>query len=310
MIMSLNDNYSKYMTQEEFNNQNHAINSEMKGIGVSVAMRSNKVNITDVVKNSPAWSCGIKKGDIVLKIDDKEVNYIQNAVQFIQNNDGIIKLELLRNGKKLTKNVQKKLIKLDTLNYELLKDNIGYIRLSSFVCDDTKYEFKLALSKLQNTKALILDLRGNSGGLLDNALEISSLFLPYGDIVNVISQDGSKCTYCSNGEHCMYTNPVVILVDGLCASASEGQSGALKDNNRAILIGTKTFGKGLIQKVYYFKDDNNNVIAGMNLTIAKYLTPNGFDINKKGLEPDYVIKPSKVYDNQLAYAKKYIKSLK
>ena len=309
MIASLNDEYSKYMNNKEFLAQNQAINSQMNGLGISVAMKSDGVNVVDVIKNSPAYNSGVKKGDIIVKIDNKNINHIQSAIQSIKENDGIIKLELSRKGRKLTKNIKKEIIKLETISYELLKDNIGYIKLSSFVCDDTRNKFKDALLSLQNSKALILDLRGNSGGLLENALEISSMFLPYGDIVTIVAQDGSKETYCSNGEHFIYNNPVVILVNGLSASASEVLSGALKDNKKAILIGTRTFGKGLIQKVFFFKDENDKIVSGMNLTIARYLTPNGVDINKKGIEPDYRIELTNSYDSQLAYAKKYINSL-
>ena len=197
---------------------------------------------------------------------------------------------------------------LDDPKDKKITDDIGYIRISSFIGMDTSKEFIIALNRLKDSKGLILDLRGNAGGLFQNAIIISNLFLKKGDIVNVIARQGKKNTYSASDDGCIYDNPLVVLVDGTSASASEILSSALQDNNRAILIGTKTYGKGLVQKVFSLPNK-----SGMNLTIARYLTPNGIDINKTGITPDYVVTFShndfmNNIDSQLVFARQYLEN--
>lgn len=309
MLASLDDSYSKFMSEEEFSAQNSAINSKLYGIGINIASISGKIYIINVLEDAPAYESGIRAGDIILKINDEDVNgeSIYHIARLIRGNlNEALKLELLRGDEKFEKIVKREEIKVKTIEAKKITDEIGYIRISSFIGINTTKEFIIALNRLKETKGLILDLRGNSGGLFQNAIVISNLFMKQGTIVNVIARQGKKNIYTAKNDGCIYDNPLVILIDGNSASASEILSSALHDNSRATLIGTKTYGKGLVQKVFSMPNK-----SGMNLTIAKYLTPKGQDINKKGIEPDYIVNFShrdllENTDSQLAYAQRFL----
>ncbi len=309
MLASLDDPYSKFLSEEEFQEQNSAINSKLYGIGINIASISGKIYIVNVLENAPAYNSGIRSGDIILKVNSKDVNgqSVYQVAQLIRGNiNQIVNLELLRGNEKFSCNVKREEIKVKTIEYKKVSNDIGYIRISSFIGVDTPAEFIVALNRLKDTKGLILDLRGNSGGLFQNAIVISNLFMNDGVIVNVIARQGKKNTYKAENEGCIYDNPLVVLIDENSASASEILSSALKDNKRAVLVGTRTYGKGLVQKVFALPNK-----SGMNLTIARYLTPKGVDINKKGIEPDYIVnfKHSDFITNndpQLSFAKNYL----
>lgn len=309
MLASLDDSYSKFLSEEEFGEQNNAINSRLYGIGINIASISGKIYIINVLKNAPAYNAGVQNGDILLKVDGIDVSgrsIYQVAKLIKKETNESLNLELLRGTEKLTKNVKREEIKVKTIDYKKLTDNIGYIRISSFIGLDTTKEFIIALNRLKDSKGLILDLRGNSGGLFQNAIVVADLFMHEGTIVNVIARQGKKNTYSATGNGCIYDNELVVLIDGNSASASEILSSALQENKRAVLIGTKTYGKGLVQKVFSLPNR-----SGMNLTIAHYLTPNGKDINKTGIKPDYEILFHhndfiNNIDPQLSYAKNYL----
>ena len=311
MIASLDDSYSKFMSKEEFGAQTSAINSKLYGIGINIASISGKIYIANVIENAPAYNQGIRSGDIILKVNGVDVSghSIYHVAQLIRGDiNANLTLELLRGNERFEKTVRREEIKVKTIDYKKITDDIGYIRISSFIGMDTSKEFIIALNRLKDSKGLILDLRGNAGGLFQNAIIISNLFLKKGDIVNVIARQGKKNTYSASDDGCIYDNPLVVLVDGTSASASEILSSALQDNNRAILIGTKTYGKGLVQKVFSLPNK-----SGMNLTIARYLTPNGIDINKTGITPDYVVTFSRNdfmnnIDSQLVFARQYLEN--
>ena len=309
MLASLNDSYSKFLSEEEFQEQNSAINSKLYGIGINIASISGKIYVVNVLENAPAYNSGIRSGDIILKVNSKDINgqSIYQVAQLIRGNiNQVINLELLKGNEKFSCSVKREEIKVKTIEYKKISNDIGYIRISSFIGVDTPKEFIIALNRLKDTKGLILDLRGNSGGLFQNAIVIANLFMNEGTIVNVIARQGKKNTYSAEHDGCIYDNPLVVLIDENSASASEILSSALKDNKRATLVGTKTYGKGLVQKVFALPNK-----TGMNLTIARYLTPKGVDINKKGIEPDYVVnfKHSDFItnnDSQLSFAKNYL----
>ncbi|MBR2069249.1 MAG: S41 family peptidase [Candidatus Gastranaerophilales bacterium] len=309
MIATLNDSYSKFMTAEEFQEQNRSINSKLYGIGINIASVSGKIHIVNVLKNAPAYNQGIKAGDIILKVNNDDVSgqSIYHVAQLIRGDkDALLDLEILRGNEKFSKTIKREEIKIKTVDYKKLNEDIGYIRISSFIGLDTTKEFVVALNKLKDSKGLILDLRGNSGGLFQNATVIADLFMKKGVIVQVIARHNKKNIYSASQKGCIYENPLVVLIDEDTASASEILSSALHDNNRAVLIGTDTYGKGLVQKIFPLPNK-----TGMNLTIAKYLTPKGRDINQIGIEPDYKVSIAhndfvNNVDSQLDKAKNYL----
>ena len=194
-----------------------------------------------------------------------------------------VDLLILRNKDKFTKRILRKEIKIKTVKSSVDK-NIGYIQITSFIGSTTPNEFLEALEKTKKTDGLILDLRGNTGGLLPNAIFIANLFIQEGKLVSIVGRNGYKYDIQAQDTDLDINKPMIVLVDGGSASASEILSGALKDYNKAKLLGTKTYGKGMVQKIYPMPNE-----TGLNLTIAKYLTPSGTDINKKGIAPDYEV---------------------
>lgn len=309
MLLSLDDSYSKFLSHKEFEEQNSTINSKLYGIGINIAAYSGKIYIINVLDNTPAKSADIKSGDIILKINDTDIKgqSVYEVAKLIRGNiDESITLEILRGVEKYSKTLKRQEIKLKTIEAKKVSDKIGYIRISSFVGVNTPQDFIIALNRLIDTKALIIDLRGNSGGLFQNAVLIANLFMKKGVIVNVVARNGKENIYSAKDDGCIYENPVVILIDSHSASASEILASALGDNNIATIIGTRSFGKGLVQKVYSMPNQ-----TGMNLTIAKYLTPKGININKNGIKPDYTVNFSRNdlidnNDSQLNFAIDYL----
>lgn len=286
MLASLDDPYSKYMDKNEYSEQNSSIASKIVGIGVNITSISGKITVINVMDGSPAQGANLQPNDIIFAVDDKEISgmpiaEVANLVKGKENTT--VDITILRNNEKINKKITRKEIKIKTVKSTVDK-NIGIIEISTFVSVTTPNDFLEALEKTQNTKGLILDLRGNTGGLLPNAVFIANLFIPEGNIVSIVGRDGYKFDINAQALDFKINKPLVILVDGNSASASEILSGALKDYKRAVLLGTKTYGKGMVQKVIPLQNE-----TGLNLTIAKYLTPKGTDINKKGIEPDYKV---------------------
>ena len=311
MLASLNDPYSKFLNEEEFKEQNNSIDSKIYGIGINIASVSGKIYIINVIKGAPAELGGLRPGDMILKINGNNVNgdNVYQTASYIKGNlNSFVDLEILRDDKKLVKKIKRAEIKIKTVESEIIDKEIGYIRIVSFISSEGPVEFIDAMNKVKDTKALILDLRGNTGGLFQNAVFVANMFLDKGDIVKVIGRGGHNSFYRAENKEYIYDKPLVVLVDGESASASEIVSAALKDNGRAMIVGTKTFGKGVVQKVYTMPNH-----TGMNLTIARYLTPNGNDIDKKGIEPNYSVEISKDdfeknNDSQLNFAKNMLKN--
>lgn len=311
MLASLNDPYSKFLNKNEFKEQNSTIDSKIYGIGVNIASAAGKIYVINVIKGAPADIGGIKAGDMILKINGNDVkgDNIFQAANYIKGSlNSFVEIEILRGNEKLIKKIKRAEIKIKTVEAKTLTKDIGYIRIVSFISSNAPIEFIDALNKLDDTKALILDLRGNTGGLFQNALFVANMFLDKGDIVHVIGRNGHDSAYVAENKEYVYDKPLVVLVDGESASASEIVSAALKDNNRAMIIGTKTYGKGVVQKVYSMPNS-----MGLNLTIARYLTPNGDDIDKKGIEPNYRVEITKAdfennNDSQLNFAKNILQN--
>ena len=283
ILASLNDPYSRYMTKQEYSDQNTSINAKISGIGVNIATIAGKVEIINVIEGTPAQNANLQAGDIILDIDGKDASglslaEVANLVRGPENT--FVQLTILRNNDKFAKKVLRKEIKIKSVKSSVDK-NIGYIQISSFIGTTTPNEFLEALEKTKSADGLIIDLRGNTGGLLPNAIFIANLFIPEGNLVSIVGRNGFRYDIQAQDTELGINKPVVVLVDGGSASASEILSGALKDYHKAKLVGTRTFGKGMVQKIIPLPNE-----TGLNLTVAKYLTPSGTDINKKGIQPD------------------------
>lgn len=284
MIASLNEPYTRFMPKKDFEDLTTSITSKIYGIGVNIYSNAGKIEIFNVMPATPADFAQLKQGDIITAVNGKDISgmNVSDVAAIVRGpENSVVELTILRNNKKLTKKIKRKEIKIKSVKSSVLDNHIGYIQILSFMSGTTPNEFLEALENTKNTDALILDLRGNTGGLLDNAVFIADMFINNGTIVDIIYRNGYKKSIKAQDEHLGMQKPVVVLVNGASASASEILSGALKDTHKATLVGRKTFGKGLVQKVVPLPNQ-----TGVNVTIARYLTPNGTDINKLGIKPD------------------------
>lgn len=311
MLASLNDPYSKFMSKKEFEDLNSSIASKITGIGVNIYSNAGKITVLNVIEGTPANTANIKNGDIIYAVNKKEVSgmTIADVAGLVRGpENSMVELTILRDDKKIIKNIKRKEIKIKTVKSSVEK-NIGYIQIMSFIGSTTSNEFLEALEKTKKTDGLIIDLRGNPGGLLPNAVFIANLFIPEGKIVSVVGRNGYKQDLSAQKTNFTVNKPLVVLIDNSSASASEILSGALKDYKKAKLVGTTTYGKGMVQEVIALPNE-----TGLNLTIAKYLTPNGTDINKKGIAPDVKVELTlddlkKNRDAQLLMAKKMMNDI-
>ena len=287
MIASLDEPYTRFMNKKDFEDLTTSITSKIYGIGVNIYSNAGKIEIFNVIPSTPADFAQLKQGDIITAVNGKEINgmNVSDVATLVRGpENSVVELTILRKDKKFTKKIKRKEIKIKTVKSSIIDNHIGYIQILSFMSGTTPNEFVEALENTQNTDSLILDLRGNTGGLLDNAVFIADMFINNGTIVDIIYRNGYKKSIKAQDEHLLMNKPLVVLVNGASASASEILSGALKDYHRATLVGRKTFGKGLVQKVVPLPNQ-----TGVNITIARYLTPKGTDINKLGIKPDVEI---------------------
>lgn len=292
-LKQLNDPYTRFLDPQEFQALNsNDINGELTGIGVQLAAnpQSNGFKAIAVMKNSPASRAGIQPGDIVLAIDDLPIQGLSadRVVSMIRGAANTqVKIHLSRSEQlPYTVTLTRQRIQISLVNAALRQQGdrrIGYIRLDEF-SGHAAEQMQQAIADLtrQGADRFVLDLRGNPGGLLDEETAIARMWLDRGKIVRIVDRDRSAQQLEAN--HTALTNrPLAVLVDGNSASASEILSGALKDNHRAIVVGTQTFGKALVQSVNSLSDG-----SGINVTIAHYYTPAGLDINHRGITPNIV----------------------
>ena len=291
MLASLNDPYSKFMNKDEFEQQNINIDAKISGIGVTITSISGKIKIVNVIENSPAQKAGLKPDDTIVAVDGKEINgmSLSDVSHILRGEKGSsVKVTILRDKKKFDKTIIRDEVKLKSVEFKMLDDDIAYIQILTFISNDVVSETFDAMAKTSSSKGIILDLRGNTGGLLPAAVSIANVFIEKGTIVSIVDRNGLQSTIDAKFSPVKIKKPLVVLTDGATASASEILSGALKDYQLATLVGKKTFGEAMIQKIYPLANH-----MGMNLTIGKYLTPNGTDINKLGIEPNYEVEFTK-----------------
>ncbi len=292
MLGKLGDPYTRFMNPEEFKNMQIETSGELTGVGIQIAKdeASDRLMVIAPIEDTPAFEAGILAKDLILKIDgvDTKGMDVNEAVKLIRGKPGSkVTLTIDRGGSGRDYQLVRAKIEIHPVKARIEESSIGkvgYIRLNQF-SDNAAKEMRSAIENLESKSVVgyVLDLRSNPGGLLYASIEIARMWLKDGTIVSTVDRQGERERQVAK-QGALTDKPLVVLVDGGSASASEILSGALKDNKRATLVGTKTFGKGLVQSVRPLSDD-----SGLAVTIAKYLTPNGTDINKEGIPPNVVI---------------------
>ena len=289
------DPHSSYLTRDEFMYMHDGINGEFSGIGISFITLRDTVIITRIIEGAPSQRAGLKKNDRILSIDGTSLVGIKRAeaAELLRGKKGsIATLSLLRNGETKTIDVERGDIPTKAISAAYTTttnggQNIAYLHVDSFLSKTTTEEFCNAIEALDaKPDGLIIDLRGNAGGLLPSAVQFSELFLKRGETIVTIESRKTTTTYQASKTGAYANIPVVLLIDEETASASEIVAGALQDHDRAIIIGRRSFGKGLVQKLVKFKDE-----SGMKLTIARYKTPSGRTIQRpyhNGAREEYV----------------------
>ena len=315
LLQSL-DPYSSYMSPEIFQEMQTETSGEFGGLGIEVSMEAGVVKVITPIDDTPASKAGIKAGDYIVKIDNVQVQgkSLSEAVDLMRGLVGTeIELTVRRRGEKkaLTFKITREIIEIQSVKSDLLENNIGYIRLTSFN-DNSSDQIKKKIKKLkenENLKAFILDLRNNPGGLLTQAIKISDFFLDNGEIVSTKSRKKSENRkwFARKGD-ITDGKTLVVLINYGSASASEIVAGALKDHKRAILIGENSYGKGSVQSIIPLKNK-----GAIRLTVAKYYLPSGKSISEVGVRPDIEVNEEgddfrikTDTDNQLNYAIKLL----
>ena len=288
MIAGLDDAYAAYYTKEEYQSMMDSTNGSYYGIGVEMSqnMTTGIITITRVFEGSPAEEAGLLPGDVIYKVQDTEVTGedLTKVVSMVKGAEGTtVPISVAREGESdyLTFDVERRTIEIATVEHRMLDGNIGYISIASFD-DVTVNQFLTALEDLENQgeTALIIDLRNNGGGLVSSAGSILDRLLPEGLIVYTEDKYGNREELKSDAEN-YFDKPLAVLVNGNSASASEIFAGAIKDYGIGTLVGTQTFGKGIVQKVYPLSDG-----TAVKLTVSKYYTPKGNNIHGIGIAPD------------------------
>lgn len=304
-VEGLDDEYSQYFTKEEMAEyKSDNIEGKYVGVGIYIVqdIEKNAIRVLSPIKGSPAESAGILPGDYIQKIDGEEFtgDQIDAASNKMKGEEGTtVKIQILRGNETKEFEVERKNVRMNPIETNIYENNIGYIKISSFD-EDCSTEFKKKYDELknQNIQSLILDLRDNGGGIVNEALAIADMFTNKGDKL-LITKDKSGeeiITYAKTEKE--IDLPVIILINENTASASEILAGALKDNGVAKTVGTTTYGKGLIQELLKLEDE-----SGLKLTTSEYYTPNKNTINKVGIVPDVEIELEDKYKNLISIPK-------
>ena len=300
MVQSL-DPHSSLLPPDAFEDLQIDTKGKFTGIGIHITMKDGFVTVITPIEDTPAFKAGIKPLDRIVKVDDEPIKDLRQAVNMMRGPRGTkVKVSIMREGLK------------EPIDFELIRDDIpiisvkdlnlrpgySYIRLSQF-SGSTSEELEEKLKKIESgkvpVKGLILDLRNNGGGLLNSAIEVSDLFLEEGKILSIRGRNKkSTKEYMATPNSVNRNYPMVVLINGATASASEIVAGALQDQNRALILGTPSFGKGSVQTVETLRDG-----SGLKLTIARYYTPSGRSIQAKGIEPDIILKHKQIKPEDL-----------
>jgi carboxyl-terminal processing protease len=288
------DPYTEYFTAAEAKSFDNQLNQAFSGVGAELGKdKDGNLIVVAPIVGLPADKAGLKAQDIITAINGKSTSgmSIDDAVAKIRGKSGtVVKLSLVRDGsRQLDLSITRQSIQVPSVEHSVINDNIGYIRITTFADDTSSLIVKAANDlKAQNVKGIVLDLRNNPGGLLSAAVTVSSQWLPDGTTV-LQEKRGSTVvqTYQASGNNPLHGMPTVVLVNQGSASASEITAGALHDNKAATIIGTKSFGKGVVQQLINLKDGSE-----LKVTVASWYRPNGQNINKKGITPDQVVQPA------------------
>ena len=298
MVAGLDDPYSVYYSKEELESMEEATAGEYSGIGATLSQdpETKEISVVSCFTGTPAEEAGLLPGDVITgwngsPVSDMELSELVSKIK--TDPDEHLTLSIERDGEELEVELTRRAVKIPTVEYEMLEDQIGYIRLLEFD-EVTAQQFEDAMSDLesQGMEKLIIDVRNNPGGVLQTVCDMLDQLLPEGMIVYTEDKNGKRTEYTSDEEH-QFTKPLAVLVNGNSASASEIFAGAVQDYGIGTIVGTTTFGKGIVQKIFYLSDG-----TGLKLTVAKYYTPKGHDIHKKGIRPDVEVELDEVLQNQ------------
>lgn len=311
-VRALGDPYSAYYTEEEAKELMQGISGEYSGIGavLSRSYETNAVTITNVFRESPAEEAGLEAGDILYQVDGHEIadEDLNQVVAWIKGEEGTeVTLHVVRDSEELELTAVRRIVKTQTVEYEMKDSRIGYIRVMEF--NTVTYEqFKSALAELdsQGMEGLVIDLRSNPGGDLDTVLDILRLILPKGTIISTENKEGKVEEYTCDGKQ-EFDRPLAVLVNGYSASASEIFSGAVQDYKKGKIVGTTTYGKGVVQEVISLLDGSY-----IKVTTSEYFLPSGRSINEAGITPDVEVEyepneEDEEADNQLDKALEVIR---
>ena len=292
------DPHSGYMDEEVWKEMQMDTQGKFGGLGIEITMEEGFVKIISPIEDTPAYKAGVLAGDLITRIEDTPVFglTLREAVDLMRGNKGDpITITISREGKEPFEiNIIRDIIKIQSVKYEII-NNVGYLRITSFTEQTESGLIKAikAIKKELNKKQLgfILDVRSNPGGLLTQSVKVSDIFLDRGEIVSTRGRNKNNIIrYRAKKGDLIDGQPLVVLINGGSASASEIVAGALQDHRRAVIVGTKSFGKGSVQTIIPFKKSNSdNTTTGIRLTTARYYTPSGESIQSKGIEPDIII---------------------
>tara|TARA_B110000116_G_scaffold265201_1_gene274054 strand:+ start:4658 stop:5965 length:1308 start_codon:yes stop_codon:yes gene_type:complete len=292
------DPHSGYMDEEVWEEMQMDTRGKFGGLGIEITMEDGFVKVISPIEDTPAFEAGILAGDFIIQIDDTPVFglTISEAVELMRGDKGEpIIITVSRNGKEpFEVTIIRDIIKIQSVKYETIND-VGYLRITSFT-EQTESGLIKSIKKIKEELdndqiGFILDVRSNPGGLLTQSIKVSDIFLERGEIVSTRGRDKKDIDrYRAKKGDMINGQPLIVLINGGSASASEIVAGALQDHKRAVIVGTKSFGKGSVQTIIPFsKSNSNKITTGIRLTTARYYTPSGESIQGKGIEPDIII---------------------